>query len=50
MLAAEIQDQHVDAIGLVITAAKRYHKKTTLTDLDVELAVLPKPDQSWPKT
>ena len=27
-------------LRLVITAAKRYHKKTTLTDLDVELAVL----------
>ena len=25
---------------LIITAFKRYHKKTTLTDLDIELAVL----------
>ena len=25
---------------LVITAFKRYHKKTTLTDLDIELAIL----------
>ncbi|WP_440588615.1 hypothetical protein, partial [Enterococcus faecium] len=25
---------------MIITAFKRYHKKTTLTDLDIELAIL----------
>ena len=40
VLAAEIRTSMLTLLRLVITAAKRYHKKTTLTDLDVELAVL----------
>ena len=40
VLGAEIRASMLTLLRLVITAAKRYHKKTTLTDLDVELAVL----------
>ena len=40
VLAAEIRTSMLTLLRLVITAAKRYHKKTTLTDPDVELAVL----------
>ena len=40
VLGAEIRTSMLTLMRLVITAAKRYHKKTTLTDLDVELAVL----------
>ncbi|WP_303845732.1 diversity-generating retroelement protein Avd [Aeromonas sobria] len=40
VLAAEIRTSMLTLLRLVITATKRYHKKTTLTDLDVELAVL----------
>lgn len=40
VLAAETRLSMLSMLRLVITASKRYHKKTTLTDLDVELAVL----------
>ena len=39
-LAAEIRSSMWQLQRLVITASKRYHKKSTLMDLDVELAVL----------
>jgi four helix bundle protein len=40
VLAAEIRKSMLALQRLIITAFKRYHKKTTLTDLDIELAVL----------
>ncbi|MGL6351957.1 MAG: diversity-generating retroelement protein Avd [Aeromonas sp.] len=40
VLGAEIRTSMLTLQRLIITAIKRYHKKTTLTDLDVELAVL----------
>lgn len=40
VLGAEIRSAMLQLQRLIITAIKRYHKKTTLTDLDVELAVL----------
>lgn len=40
VLGAEIRISMLNLLRLAITASKRYHKKTTLTDLDVELAVL----------
>ena len=40
VLGAEIRHAMLQLQRLIITAIKRYHKKTTLTDLDVELAVL----------
>lgn len=40
VLGAEIRRSMLNMQRLIITAMKRYHKKTTLTDLDVELAVL----------
>ncbi|MEA3379784.1 diversity-generating retroelement protein Avd [Idiomarina abyssalis] len=39
-LAAEIRSSMWSVQRLIITALKRYHKKTTLTELDVELAIL----------
>ena len=38
VLSAEIRSAMLHLLKLVITAAKRHHKKTTLTDMDVELA------------
>jgi four helix bundle protein len=40
VLGAEIRLTMLNLQRLIITAFKRYHKKTTLTDLDIELAVL----------
>lgn len=40
VLGAEIRISMLQLQRLIITAFKRYHKKTTLTDLDVELAIL----------
>lgn len=40
VLAAETRTTMIRLLRLIITAAKRYHKKTTLTELDIELAVL----------
>ena len=40
VLGAEIRKCMLKMHRLIITAAKRYHKKTTLTDLDVEVAIL----------
>ena len=40
VLDAEIRLSMLQLQRLIITAAKRYHKKTTLTDLDIELAIL----------
>lgn len=39
-LGAEIRRSMLELQRLIITAFKRYHKKTTLTDLDIELAIL----------
>lgn len=39
-LAAEIRATMWRVHRLIVTAIKRYHKKTTLTDLDVELTLL----------
>ena len=40
VLGAEIRLSMLQLQRLIITAFKRYHKKTTLTDLDIELAIL----------
>lgn len=40
VLGAEIRLSMLRLQRLIITAFKRYHKKTTLTDLDIELQVL----------
>lgn len=40
VLGAEIRRSMLELQRLIITAFKRYHKKTTLTDLDIELAIL----------
>ena len=40
VLGAEIRLTMLKMQRLIITAYKRYHKKTTLTDFDIELAVL----------
>ncbi|HCD15461.1 diversity-generating retroelement protein Avd [Shewanella sp.] len=40
VLGAEIRLSMLQLQRLVITAFKRYHKKTTLTDLDIELSIL----------
>lgn len=40
VLGAEIRSSMLHLQRLIITAFKRYHKKTTLTDLDIELAIL----------
>jgi len=40
VLGAEIRQTMLSLQRLIITAFKRYHKKTTLTELDIELAVL----------
>jgi four helix bundle protein len=39
-LAADIKHAMYSFLRLVITANKRYHKKTTLQDMDIELDVL----------
>ena len=39
-LGAEIRNTMWGLQRLVITAIKRFHKKTTLTDMDVELSLL----------
>lgn len=40
VLGAEIRGTMLKIQRLIITALKRFHKKTTLTDLDIEIAVL----------
>ncbi|QUM78714.1 diversity-generating retroelement protein Avd (plasmid) [Moritella sp. 24] len=40
VLGAEIRMSMLQVQRLIITALKRYHKKTTLTDLDIELSIL----------
>ncbi|MFM9587200.1 four helix bundle protein, partial [Streptomyces caniscabiei] len=40
VLGAEIRLSMLQLQRLIITEFKRYHKKTTLTDLDIELAIL----------
>jgi len=40
VLGAEIRLSMLKMQRLIVTAYKRYHKKTTLTDLDIELVVL----------
>ena len=40
VLGAEIRVSMLQLQRLIVTAFKRYHKKTTLTDLDIELAIL----------
>lgn len=40
VLGAEIRNSMLRVHRLIITAAKRFHKKTTLTDLDIEVAIL----------
>lgn len=40
VLSAETRSSMLTLLRLIITAGKRYHKKTTLTELDIELAVL----------
>ena len=39
-LGAEIRNTMWNLQRLVITAIRRYHKKATLTDMDIELALL----------
>ncbi|MGI6542984.1 MAG: diversity-generating retroelement protein Avd [Limnochordia bacterium] len=39
-LAADIKQSMFRLLALIITANKRYYKKTTLQDLDIELDVL----------
>ncbi len=39
-LASEIRSTMWSIQRLIVTAIKRYHKKTTLSNLDIELAVL----------
>ena len=39
-LGAEIRNTMWSLQRLVITAIKRFHKKTTLTDMDIELSLL----------
>ncbi len=40
VLGAEIRRSMLKIHRLIVTAAKRHHKKTTLTDLDIEIAML----------
>ena len=40
VLGSEIRSSMLTLQRLIITAFKRYHKKTTSTDLDIELSVL----------
>ncbi|WP_429141140.1 diversity-generating retroelement protein Avd [Aeromonas veronii] len=40
VLGAEVRRTMLNLQRLIITAVKRYHKKTTLTDLDIELSIL----------
>ena len=40
VMAAEIRQSMLKILRLIITASKRYHKKTTLQDLDIEIAML----------
>lgn len=40
ILGAEIRLSMLQLQRLIVTAFKRYHKKTTLTDLDIEIAIL----------
>ena len=42
VMAAEIRQSMLKILRLIITASKRYHKKTTLQDLDIEIAMLRK--------
>lgn len=40
VLGAELRSSMINLQRLIVTAIKRYHKKTTLTDLDIQLSVL----------
>lgn len=40
VMGAEIRRSMLTLQRLIITAFKRYHKKTTLTDMDIELTML----------
>lgn len=40
LLSGEIRQELLDIKRLIIRAAKKYAKKTTLTDLDIEIEVL----------
>lgn len=40
VLGAELRASMLQLQRLIITAFKRYHKKTTLTELDIELELL----------
>lgn len=40
VLGAEVRRSMLQLQRLILTALKRYHKKTTLTELDIELAIL----------
>ena len=40
VMGAEIRRSMLALQRLIITAFKRYHKKTTLTDMDIELTML----------
>ncbi len=40
VLCAEIRGSMTDALRYVIRAAKQYHKKTTLQDLDIQIEVM----------
>ena len=40
VLGAEIRQCIYNILRLIIVASKRYHKKTTIQDLDVEIATL----------
>lgn len=40
VLCAEIRQTHSTIMKLTVRAAKRYHKKTTLQDLDIEIEYL----------
>ena len=40
VLGAEIRRSMLQLQRLIVTALKRYHKKTTLSEIDIEIAVL----------
>ncbi len=40
VMAADIRESMYRLLGLIVRANKKYHKKTTLQDIDIELEVL----------
>ena len=40
VLAAQIRNTNIELIRLVIAAARKYYKKTTLQEMDIELDVM----------